>query len=207
MIQHRHPSPVIVFDFGGVLLDWNPHYLYRKFFNNDPAATDRFLAEIGLVEWNNRQDAGRPLALAVQELAAQFPQHAALIHAFDERWVEMIGGAIQPTVEVLGALKQADYPLYALSNWSAETFARIRHRYDFLAWFDGIVLSGEVKLVKPDPRIYRLLLERIGRPAQDCLFIDDSAANIAAARELGFQTIRFESAAQLQKELLHLGLI
>jgi 2-haloacid dehalogenase len=193
--------PAIIFDFGGVLLDWNPRYLYRKLFENDNDAVERFLDEIGFVEWNTEQDRGRLFAVAVDELCKRFPHHAHLIRAFDERWGESIAGPIVGTVEILGELKQAGFPLYALSNWSAETFYRIRHEHPFLDWFDAILISGEVKLIKPDPRIYALLLEKIGRKAEECVFIDDSRANIAAADQLGFETILFESPEQLRNEL------
>jgi 2-haloacid dehalogenase len=207
MNQSDRPSPVIIFDFGGVLLDWDPRYLYQKLFENDVDATERFLDEIGFVEWNLEQDRGRPFAVAIKELQERFPHYAEFIGAYDERWEESIGGPIQSTVKLLGALKQAGFPLYGLSNWSAETFRRIRHKHPFLNWFDDIVLSGEVRITKPDPRIYTVLLERIGRPAAACLFIDDSEANVAAAQQLGFKTILFKSPEQLQSELIRLGLL
>jgi 2-haloacid dehalogenase len=207
MDELKHGAPAIVFDFGGVLLDWNPRYLYRKLFDDDHEAVERFLDEIGFVEWNLKQDAGRPFAAAVAELSERFPQHADLIRAYDERWEESMGGEIQPTVEILYALKRDGHALYGLSNWSAETFRRIRHKYAFLELFDAIVLSGEVKVAKPDPRIYALLLDKINRPAKECLFIDDSEANVSAARRLGFWTIRFESPEQLGSELRRLGLL
>ena len=207
MSQYEPRQPAIIFDFGGVLIDWDPRYLYHKLFENDRAATERFLDEIGFVEWNLEQDRGRPFAVAVKELSERFPHYADFIRAYDERWEESLGGAIQPTVALLGALKQAGHALYGLSNWSAETFQRIRHKHAFLDWFDDIVLSGEVRITKPDPRIYAVLLERIGRPAAACLFIDDSAANIAVAEQLGFKTILFKSPEQLQGELIRLGLL
>lgn len=200
-------KPAIIFDFGGVLFDWNPHYLYTRFFNGDLDAVDRFLAEIGFVEWNAQQDEGRTFADAVKELSGRFPHHAHLIRAYDECWVESIGGAIQPTVDILESLKQAGYPLYALSNWSEEKFRLIRPRHTFLDWFDDILVSGAVKLAKPDPRIFAAFLERIGRSAEECVFIDDSQSNIGAAARLGFRTIYFESAQQLQRELSQQGLL
>lgn len=207
MNELKNHAPAIVFDFGGVLLDWNPRYLYRKLFDDDHEAVERFLDEIGFVEWNLKQDEGRPFAAAVAELSERFPQHADLIRAYDERWEESMGGEIGPTVEILYALKRAGHALYGLSNWSAETFRRIRHKHAFLDLFDGIVLSGEVKVNKPDPRIYALLLDKIDRPARECLFIDDSEANVSAAARLGFETIRFESPEQLEGELRRLGLL
>jgi 2-haloacid dehalogenase len=207
MNKHHNSAPAIVFDFGGVLLEWNPHLVYGKYFNDDPGAIDRFLQEIGFAEWNLQQDKGRPFAEAVTVLSRQFPQYAHLIQAYDDRWEESIVGPIQPTVDILHLLKQSGHTLYALSNWSAETFPRIRHKYDFLDWFEDILVSGEVKLVKPDPRIFQVFLKRTGRTAEECLLIDDSEANIAAAGQLGFQTIRFETAHKLREDLLQRGLL
>jgi len=207
MKQSHIPDPAIVFDFGGVLLDWNPRYLYRRFFDGDPTATERFLTEIGFYAWNDQQDKGRPLDLGTAELSRQFPHYADLIKAYYDRWEESLAGPIQPTVDILYSLKQVGHCLYALSNWSAETFRRVRHKYAFLDWFEAIVLSGEVKLIKPDPQIFLVFLERIGRMAEECLLIDDSAANVAAARQLGFDTIRFESPGQLRQELCQRGLL
>ncbi|HEX8144454.1 MAG TPA: HAD family phosphatase [Pyrinomonadaceae bacterium] len=207
MSQLEQKSPAIVFDFGGVLLDWNPHYLYLKLFDDNHEEVERFLKEIGFAEWNLLQDRGRPFAVAVAELAERFPHHAELIRAYDERWEESVSGCIQPTVDILYALKQSGYALYGLSNWSAETFERIRHKHPFLDWFEEIVISGEVELIKPDPRIYAVLLDRIGRRAEECLFIDDAEANINVAARLGFKTILFESPRQLANELHRLGLL
>ncbi|MBA3711689.1 MAG: HAD family phosphatase [Pyrinomonadaceae bacterium] len=206
-MSQPHRSPAIIFDFGGVLLDWNPRYLYRKLLGDSPDAMERFFTEIGFVEWNMQQDNGRPFAVAVTELSERFPHYAELIRAYDERWEESISGPIQPTIDILHSLKEAGYRLYGLSNWSAETFYRIQHKHTFLDWFDDIVISGEVRLVKPDPRIYTVLLERIGRRAEECLFIDDSEANIAAALQLGFRVIWFKSPELLAAELCRLGLL
>jgi 2-haloacid dehalogenase len=200
-------SPLaVVFDFGGVLLDWNPRHLYRKLFP-DADAMEAFLVEIGFDAWNVEQDRGRPYAVGVAELSRRFPQHRELIAAYHERWEESIKGPIQGTIDLLGALEQAGHPLYGLSNWSAETFARVRPRYPFFERFDAIVISGDVGLVKPDPAIFERLLARVARKAEDCVFIDDGRDNIAAARRLGFRTIRFEGAEQLAAELRRLGLL
>jgi 2-haloacid dehalogenase len=197
----------IVFDLGGVLVDWDPRYLYRQLFGGDDDAMERFLAEICTSEWNRQQDAGRPFAEAVAELVERHPEHADLIRAYDERWEEMIAGPITASVDLLAALKTASYPVHALSNWSTEKFALVRPRYRFFDWFDEIVLSGEVKLIKPDPKIFALLLERIGRRAQQCVFIDDLDVNVAAARRLGFKAIHFESPHQLGAELRRLRIL
>lgn len=190
----------IIFDLGGVLLDWNPHRLYAPFFNSS-AEIDRFLAEINFSEWNLQQDAGRPFAEGVAVLSAQFPHYADLIRAYHERWEDSVPGPIEGTVEILKRLKKAGASLYALTNFSAETFPIMRRRYKFLKLFEHILVSGEVGMVKPNPKIYKLLLKKIDRPAEKCLFIDDSAVNIAAAAGLGFDTIRFESPAALEAEL------
>ncbi len=197
-------KPAMIFDFGGVLIDWNPRHLYRKFFA-DEAAMEKFLAEVCSPHWNEQQDAGRPFAEAVALLVAEYPEQAELIHAFWERWDEMVAGALEPTVAVMRELKDAGYPLYGLSNWSAETFPRARPRFAFFDWFETIVLSGEVKMSKPDPRIFELILKKIGKPAPQCVFIDDSAVNVTTAQRLGFQVIHFQSAELLREELLKLG--
>ena len=193
--------PTFIFDFGGVLLDWNPRHLYRKLFPGDEPAMERFLAEIGFSEWNLLQDAGRPFSIAVAELCTRHPHYCDLIRAYDERFLEAVGGAIHGTVDILRRLHLSGFPLYGLSNWPAEKFRLVRPHYAFFDWFQGMVISGEVGVVKPDPRIFHLLLEQVARPADECLLIDDSAANIAAAQTLGFQTILFHSPAQLAAEL------
>lgn len=197
----------IVFDFGGVLIDWNPRYLYRKLFPGNDTAMESFLAVIGFTEWNRQQDAGRAFSLAVTELVKRFPSYADLIRAYDERWEESIAGPLQGTVDLLVPLQQAGLELHGLSNWSSEKFAAVRTKYSFFQLFATILLSGDVKLIKPDPRIFEALLERIGRSASECLFIDDSEENISTARSLGFETIRFESPDQLRRELQQRGLL
>ena len=197
----------IVFDFGGVLIDWDPRRLYRKYFDGDHAAMEDFLEEIGFTEWNLEQDKGRPFDVAVAELSKQFPHHERLIKAYDDQWDESILGPIQPTVDLLYKLKESGRPLYGLSNWSEEKFQLTRPNYAFFDCFDEIVVSGEVKLLKPDPRIYEVFLERINRSADECVFIDDSAANIAAADELGFKAIHFESTEHLERDLRLLDLL
>lgn len=206
MKPHGSQPPAIIFDFGGVLMDWNVRYLYDKLFD-DPARLDQFLTETGFHSWNLEMDRGRPFAESVDELSRQLPQYAHLIRAFDERWEETLGGPIQPTVEILQALKEGGYDLYGLTNWSAEKYEITRPKYPFFDLFDDIVVSGAVKLIKPDPRIFDLMLEKAGRPAAECLLIDDSDANIAAAQRLGFQTIHFKSAEGLATELSRRGML
>jgi 2-haloacid dehalogenase len=197
----------IIFDFGGVLLDWDPRNLYRRYFPNQPQAMDDFLAEIDFYNWNAQQDKGRPFAKGNAELIAQFPQHTDLIQAYFENWEQSITGAIEGTVDILQKLKQKGYRLYGLSNWSAETFPRARHVYHFFDWFDDIILSGEVRLNKPDPAIFNLLLSKIRLSPSECLLIDDSQVNIDSANELGFVTIHFSSPKNLQTELKRINLL
>lgn len=201
MKNNPQKSPAIVFDYGGVLLDWDPFYLYSKMLGGDRRAMERFLSDVDFFTWNVEQDRGRSFAEGVAELSARFPHYRELIRAYDERFLETLGGPIQPVVEILSALKAAGYPIYGLSNWPAEKFNLVRPLYPFFELFDGMVISGEVGLVKPDPAIFELLLERIGRPAGECLFIDDNQANVLAAARLGFQTIQFASPEQLRAEL------
>lgn len=199
-------TPALVFDFGGVLIDWDPRYLYQKHFPGDPESMERFLEEVEFKDWNLRQDAGRPFAEAVAELSARFPHFARLIRAYDEEYLDSLGEPIWPVVEILAELKRRGYPLYALSNWSAEKFALVRPLYDFFGWFEAIVISGEVKMIKPDPRIFHLLAETVGRPPEEILFIDDSAPNIASARQEGLQTIHYRSPEQLREALAQAGI-
>jgi 2-haloacid dehalogenase len=197
----------VVFDLGGVLIDWNPRHLYRKMFNGDDEAMERFLSEICTPEWNARQDGGRPFATAIEELIARHPEQAGLISAFFDRWPEMIAGAIEQTVEILAELKGAGHEIYALSNWSAETFPHARKRFEFLGWFDFTLISGEIGLAKPNREVFDFLLKKAGRRAEECVFIDDSPANTAAARELGFDVIQFRSPRQLRDELMNRGIL
>jgi len=202
-----NPPPAIIFDFGGVLLDWNPRYLYRKLFPDDVPAMERFLDEIHFTEWNKLQDAGRPFSVAVAELCARHPQHCELIRAYDERFMETLSGAIAGTVGILRRLHRVGCPLYGLSNWPAEKFRLVRPVYEFFDLFKDMVISGEVGVTKPDPRIFHLLLQQVARPAEECLLIDDAPANISAAASLGFQTIQFHSPEQLATELESRGLL
>jgi 2-haloacid dehalogenase len=201
------PPALIIFDLGGVLLDWNPRYLYHKFFPGDEQAMERFFEEVGFTEWNKAQDAGRPFAQGVDELCASHPQYCGLIRAYDERFQESLGGAIPGTVEILRRLHAAGRPLWALSNWSAEKFRLVRPAYAFLELFESIVISGDVGVNKPEKRIFQVLLQQSGREAGECLFIDDSQANISAAQGLGFQCILFQDPALLEQELISRGLL
>ena len=200
------PLKAVVFDLGGVLIDWDPRYLYRKLLD-DEAAVEEFLATVCTPAWNAEQDRGRPFADGVAELVARHPAHTAAITAFHERWAEMLGGAVGGTVEVLAELRAAGVPVYALTNWSAETFGIARERFEFLEWFDGVLVSGEERMIKPDPAIFRLLLDRFGLDPGATFYIDDSPANVAAADRLGFDAVRFTSPAQLRRDLEARGLL
>ncbi len=195
----------IVFDFGGVLVDWNPRYVFRELL---PLETEMetFLKNVTTEEWNMEQDRGRTLAEGTRVLVETFPDHRELIEAYYGRWEEMLGGDIPGTVALLHELKQA-FPVYGLTNWSAETFPVALRRYPFFALFDGILVSGEEKLVKPDPAIFHLLMKRFNLVAEECLFIDDNRKNIAAATALGFNCIHFESPEKLSATLESMGLI
>jgi 2-haloacid dehalogenase len=201
------PRRVVVFDLGGVLIEWNPRHLYRKLFGGDEAAMESFLANVCTVEWNERQDAGRSFADAVAELRPRHPDKVELIEAFGRRFDEMIPGAVQGSVDILADLKRAGVPRYALTNWSAETFAPQRHRFEFLSWFDGIVVSGEERVIKPDPAIFRILLERYRIAPDEAVFIDDNPGNAEAAAALGIHGIHFRSPALLRRELQALGIL
>jgi 2-haloacid dehalogenase len=195
-----------VFDLGGVLIDWDPRYLYRKLLA-DEAAVEEFLATVCTPEWNAEQDRGRPFAEGVAELVERHPVHAAAITAYHERWTEMLGGDIAGTVELLDELRDTGVPLYALTNWSAETFGIARERFGFLEWFDGVLVSGEERMVKPDPAIFQLLLDRFGLDPGAAFYVDDSPANVAAAGELGFDAVRFTGPEQLRRDLEARGLL
>ena len=197
----------IVFDFGGVLINWDPRNLYRHYFPNQPQAMEAFLEEVDFYAWNAQQDKGRPFSEGVAELTAKFPHHAELIEAYHLRWEESITGAIKGSVTLLERLAEKDYPLYGLSNWSMETFPRIEKQYSFFQYFDKIILSGAVKLNKPDPAIFSLLLEKIKFSAEEAIFIDDSPANIHTAQKIGFNTIHFTSPENLEDELKEYGVL
>jgi len=189
-----------VFDLGGVLIDWDPRYLYRKLLA-DEAAVEEFLATVCTPAWNAEQDRGRPFAEGIAELVERYPAHAAAITAYHERWPEMLGGDLPGTVELLAELRANGVPLYALTNWSGETFGIARERFGFLEWFDGVLVSGEERLVKPDPAIFRLLADRFGLDPRATFYVDDSEANVAAARQLGFDAVRFTGAERLRRDL------
>ena len=197
----------IVFDLGGVLIDWNPEYVFLKEFRGDREKMNWFFENICTSAWNEQQDAGHSLKQATRERIALFPEHERLIRMYYGEWEQMLGYEHTGTVEILKKLHQSpDYTIYALTNWSGETFPVALQKFSFLSWFKGIVVSGDEKLVKPDPPIYKLLLERYGLDATTCVFIDDRADNVQAAVDLGFKGIQFSNDRQLHKQLLDLNI-
>lgn len=197
----------IIFDLGGVLIDWNPKYMYRKIFETEKSV-DHFLQHVCTFEWNEAQDGGRTIAEANQILIDQFPEYQSEILAFYGRWTEMLGGPIVGTVDILRQISRSTSSrLVALTNWSAETWPHAIERYDFLQLFEGILVSGQEGLKKPDPAIYHLILSRYDIKPQDAVFIDDNLRNIEAAKAIGIQSILFVSPDQLAADLQSLDLL
>ncbi|HAS19287.1 MAG TPA: HAD family hydrolase [Flavobacteriaceae bacterium] len=192
----------IIFDLGGVLVDWNPEYVYLDVFKGDRKKMKWFFDEVCTFDWNENQDAGYPLAQATEDRIKLFPQYEEWIRVFYGRWEEMLGGPIEGTVKLLKALvANPDYRVLALTNWSAETFPVALKKFEFLHWFEGIVVSGTEKTRKPFADIYQITLDRYALNASDSLFIDDNLRNIEAAQALGIQTIHFKNPDQLQEAL------
>jgi 2-haloacid dehalogenase len=206
--SNRNGTPrAVVFDLGGVLLDWNPRYLYRKLFDGDEEAMERFLADVCTMEWHHAHDLGIPPEQTSPPLAEAYPEHAERIWAWTQRSEEMLGGSIEGSVEILRALKDQAVPCYALTNMETWTYPGRRERYPFLQWFDGTVVSGFEGVAKPDVRVFELLLDRFGLSAPTTLFIDDSANNVRAARAVGMQAVAFESPDSLRRCLMDAGLL
>ena len=197
----------IIFDLGAVLIDWNPHYMYKTVFA-DEEEMKHFLATVCTSDWNEEQDAGRSLQEGTEILVKQHPEHEVNIRAFYSRWDEMLGEAFEDTVEIFRELKASNkYKIYALTNWSAETFPVALERFEFLSWFDGIVVSGTEKMRKPAPEFYQILLDRHEVKAEESLFIDDNYRNILAAEKLGIKSIHFTSAELLKEKLIELAVL
>ena len=197
----------VIFDLGGVLIDWNPEYLYRKIFSNDDDMR-YFLENICTSAWNQEQDAGYPLTKATAELAFKYPQYDAEIKAYYGRWQEMLGGYNEECVFMIENLHQKkNCQLLSLTNWSGETFHIAKNMYPFLNLFEGIVVSGDERIKKPDPRLYQILIDRYSIQPNKSIFIDDTKINVEAAIDVGFQAIHFISAYQLQEELQKWGLM
>jgi 2-haloacid dehalogenase len=198
---------IVIFDLGGVLIEWDPRHLYRKLFAGDEAAMEHFLATVCTHEWNRGQDAGRSFAEGARLLKAQHPDKADLIDAYGARFDEMMPGPVKGSVEILAELRKRGTPLYALTNFSAETYPRIFPRFEFLRWFRGVVVSGEVRAIKPSAEIFHALLDAYAIDPRRAVFIDDVPANAAAATALGIHGIRFTTPEALRIELVSLGLL
>jgi 2-haloacid dehalogenase len=196
----------VVFDIGAVLVDWNPRYYYRKVIQ-DEALIEKFLGEVATFEFNHTLDLGRPWEDARAELMAKFPEYEAMIDAYWHNWLEMFSGPIHESVDILMDIKRRGYPLYALSNWNDVKFQVALQEFPFLRLFDGRIVSGEVKLGKPDPQIYQLLLDTYKLNPRESLFIDDRLDNVNAARQLGIEAIQFLSPVQLERDLIEYGVI
>ena len=198
----KNKIDTIIFDLGGVLIDWNPEYVYKDVFNGDQQKVDWFLNNICTSDWNVEQDAGRTLSEGTEILVNQFPEHEKLIRIFYDRWEDMIGGVIKETEDILYNLKHQDkYNLYALTNWSHETFHVPLKRYDFFNNFEGIVVSGDEKTRKPFPDIYHTTLKRFDLTPENCIFIDDNQDNIITANKLGINGVLYKNTEQLIADL------
>ncbi len=197
----------ILFDLGAVLVDWNPRYLYRAHFNGDEKAMEHFLAEIAPSWWNLEIDAGKTFDQAVAERIAVHPDHAAMIALWRDGWEKMLRDEIAGSVAILGELRKKGHRLHALTNWSAETFPIARRRFEFLKWFGDIVVSGEVGLAKPDPRIFALTIERCRLQPARTVFIDDSLRNVEAGKNAGLHALHFRDPEQLRADLTRLGML
>jgi 2-haloacid dehalogenase len=197
---------IVVFDLGGVLIDWDPRHLYRKMFD-DANAMERFLADICNADWISQLDGGLPMSKGVAMHSARHPDMANFIEAYWKRWPEMITGAINGSVEILQTLKARDVPLYALSNWSVETWPYARDQFAFLDLFDGLVISGFEGTKKPDKEIFEILIDRHSIMPADALFIDDRLENTDAAKQLGFHGIQFTGPDALSRKLEHYGFL
>jgi 2-haloacid dehalogenase len=198
----------IVFDLGGVLIDWNPEYVFLKEFRGDRERMNWFFNTICTSSWNEEQDAGYSIEKATNERVAMFPKHERLIRMYYGEWEQMLGFEHTETVEILRRLHDSkEHSIYSLTNWSNETFPVALKKFPFLSWFKGILVSGDVGLKKPDPEIYKLLLDRYGLEANTCVFIDDRTENVKAASALGFSGIVFKNHTQLSKDLKKLNII
>ena len=203
-----NPTNTLIFDLGGVLIDWNPRYVFQQVFDGDEERMEWFLANITTMAWNEEQDAGRDLQEATDWLIERHPDWAAQIRQYYGRWEEMLGGPIEGTVEILRQLRdEGNFRLVALTNWSHQTFPVAQERYDFLGWFEGILVSGAEKMRKPAPEFYHLLIQRYGLEPERCFFIDDNARNVEAARALNIPSVQFTSPEELREVLVNRGLL
>jgi len=201
-MKEKKTIKTIIFDLGGVLIDWNPEYLYLDIFEGDRVKMNAFFEHVCTMDWNENQDAGYPLAQATEDRIALFPEYETLIRIYYGRWEEMLGEAISGSVQVLKKLiDNPQFRVVALTNWSAETFPVALKRFDFLHWFEGIVVSGTERIRKPYSEIYQITLDRFNIAAAETLFIDDNLRNIKGAEALGINGIHFSTPEELIKEL------
>ena len=200
-------NPVIVFDLGGVLVDWNPRYLFRKIFSGDETKTEWFLSKICTGEWNATLDTGVSFEEHARQLTERFPEYRSEIQAWHDRWEEMFNGPIHGTLEIFNELKKSGHRIYALTNWSRQTWPRGMKLFPFFREFDGHVVSGQEGFKKPDRRIFEVLLARYDLKPKDCLFIDDVPANVEAAGKLGMIAIQFRTPESLREELRKFSLL
>ncbi len=197
----------IIFDLGGVLIDWNPEYVFLKEFRGNREKMDWFLNEICAWEWNMNQDAGYPLSKATKERVAMFPEYEDLIRMYYGRWEEMLGYTHEDTLEILKSVVQnPNYRVYALTNWSGETFPVALKKFPWLQWFEGILVSGDEGMRKPHKEIYELMLSRYNIKPHEAIFIDDSLKNVEGSEAVGIKGIHFTNASSLKKELIALGI-
>lgn len=190
----------IIFDFGGVLVDWNPHHLYDTYFGDKDSA-DWFLSNICTMDWNMQMDAGKPFEQGVAEKIAQYPQWEKEIRLYWERWIDMMGDTIPNMYDWILQLKQQGYAIYGLTNWSTETFIQVKDKYSIFQLMDGIVMSGEERVTKPDAKIYHILLNRYQLAPEECVFFDDNLNNVIAAQNIGIHAVQFQSTEQAKREL------
>lgn len=206
-IKIRNMIKNIVFDFGAVLLDWNPHYVFDPYFGGDREKSDWFLSNICDMKWNSTMDAGKPYDEAVAERVAKYPEWEEAICLYRDRWIGMMGGQIEGMYELLESLKAAGYGIYGLSNWALETFNQVRNVYPILKLLDGMVISGEEHVIKPDPKIYRILLGRYSLNPAECLFVDDVQANVDGAVGVGMNAVRFTGCRDLREYFAKEGIL
>ena len=200
------PIPSVIFDLGNVLIDWNPRYLYRKLLSSE-TEVEWFLENICTDDWNIKHDGGQTFNKGIAERSELYPQYTTLIKNWFERWEEMLGGPIEGTVEILAELKNLGFPLYILSNWSAETYPKAEAIYEFLKWFDGKIISGEIGKIKPNPEIFHSLTKKYDLRPENSVFIDDKIVNIEAANLIGFHGIHFQNPILLRNDLKKFKLI
>lgn len=195
----------VILDLGGVVVEWNPRHLYRKIFGERTDQMEWFLSNVCSTDWNEQQDAGRPLDTATSDLVSRHPEWEMEIRAYYGRWIEMIAGRIPGTADIMMRLSRSRYPLFALSNWSVETFPLVQHKFEELSLFKRIFLSGNYGAAKPDPKFYRAALQEIDVPIDQLVFVDDNTRNVGAAKAIGLESLVFTSSTRLERDLKEMG--